>query len=130
MDLSLFNPGVMSSNEFVGPGAYNTLEEEETKKKYASKHQGLLKTTTSASKKSGLAKVGKNFISAKGIVPEFEETQRRLKEQQLRQLADGKFAFSQPYQDLEASGPGPGQYSGILDWRIESKRKSYNLRYY
>ena len=127
MDMSLFNPGVQSSSEFVGPGAYNTIEDEEKKKKYASKHQSLLKTTTSATKNSGLAKVGKNLISTK-VVPEFEETQRRLKEQQLNKIATN--TFNQPYKDLDASGPGPGQYSGILDWRIESKRKSYNLRYY
>ena len=73
MDMALFNPGVQSSSEHVGPGAYNTTAEEEMKKKYASKHQNLLKTATSASKKGGLAKVGKNLISTK-VVPEFEET--------------------------------------------------------
>ena len=36
MDMSLFNPGLQSSE--LGPGAYNTIEVEEQKKKYASKH--------------------------------------------------------------------------------------------
>ena len=61
----------------LGPGAYNTLEEERIRKKYAAKHEEL----SGINRQRGLIKVGKNLIKANTRVPEYEETQKKLQNQ-------------------------------------------------
>lgn len=70
------------SNSMLGPGAYNTIEEENIKRKYIAKYDKLFAHSKSlrASGK-GIVKVGKNLAKATEKVPEFEETQRRLQDQ-------------------------------------------------
>ena len=50
------------SSEFVGPGSYNTMEEEHMKRKYRLKHHKLL--GESSAQKRGLVRVGKNLVKA------------------------------------------------------------------
>ena len=102
----------------LGPGAYNTIEEEKTRKKYLAKHEKLLAQQVSA--KKGLVKVGKNLVNGRAV-PEFEETQKKLQEQFNR-----KYAQRSP----DKNEPGPGAYAGIKNWQQEWKRRSYNLRYF
>lgn len=56
----------------LGPGAYNTLEEEQIKRKYKVKHEKLLMTQIQPRK--AIAKVGRNLAKAVVKVPEYEET--------------------------------------------------------
>lgn len=50
------------SSEFVGPGSYNTIEEEQLRKKYKLKHHKLL--GENSVQKRGLVRVGKNLVKA------------------------------------------------------------------
>ena len=67
-----------------------------------------------------LVKVGKNLSKSKTMVPEYEETKKKL-----QALHDQKYI-----ENVGASSvvSGPGQYSGIRDWRKEATRRSYNLK--
>lgn len=59
----------------LGPGAYNTIEEEKVKKKYIAKYDKLFAGATSLRTGGrGIVKVGKNLSKAVETVPEYEET--------------------------------------------------------
>ena len=110
----LGQPGM--NDEKPGPGSYDTQEDEKLRKKYMSKHQKLLAGQTTQTR---VRKVGTNLVKANSFIPEFEETQKKLRDLHKYQNSGSKAA---------GTGPGPGQYNGIRDWKKEQSRKSYNLR--
>lgn len=110
----------------MGPGAYNTLEEERIKQKYIAKYDKLF---TGASLKAGrgIVRVGKNLSKATERVPEYEETQKKLKDQLHQKVK--LFGGDLP-KESGTIEPGPGTYGKIRDWRIDSKRRSFNLKHF
>ena len=73
------------------------------------KHKKLLDGQNAQNR---VGKVGTNLLKAKTVIPEFEETMKKIRDFQ-------KQKFGLPTDEQGKSGsisPGPGQYGGIRDW--------------